>query len=877
MGDTGGPRGGGSGAGDRWQVGRSPGSVRYSAGQGQDIDRGKGWGMGLGREQESKSGERGDDVRRGGAADEAEREEEELLPINPAPGRFRRKTQQEIKREAEERFRREHTFSPRLHSSAAVGRSGISGGNRASPRAGRSASAARSREVQPPALPSRGEGGTSGERATAGGRFRTREPGTHGRSASVQAGRAGAGRRPAGGGALRAVLAKSEAASSRAGRAGSRARARRGEGPNDGGEQQVTEEERRAARARLYGDKRGVWAQREAQRRKKEAEELRRIREGGDVSGAGEGAGAGAAGQRHSRAGRSSSVQSPSRGPRGTRGERTAPSGGMAGDLAVVRRSRRSVGRGRGTGAGGGRGEDPERAAAAAASRLYGEAEQRRRRRQRLLDERRAAETEGCTFKPRLHSTSTAVLDMEQYVPLRDRIDDLQRARAANVHRMRMERLVQDKDLRFQPAINRKSAALAEQRQEATQEGGKGGGGQGASEGGQQVPVEQRLQEEARRREQRHRARQQQRALQQAKQHSFQPRIDARSKRMVEESATLGSRGFEGRLEVMERERERRAAVRRAEGAQDRQCTFKPDIGNAAAVLRRTGRGNKETPEERAERMSKQEAERVTRARQAMQEEYYGQFEHRPQIDGVSRAIGRARTVEEHSEDAEARQRREALRLQAKEREREECTFRPTLESNPDRVLRRAGPGADARRLRVREDPEGISDRVRRLQEDRARRVEERRREAEYKELEACPFQPGQGADKPRPVAQPKGPVVVRGLGRHMEARRRADEQRRERQRREEEAFAVKRPAGAAVLGEDGWAPTRPQGPRLTTAEETARRDARRLRTEREAREAAEGECTFQPKTVEGAGRQYVDALLEAEETVAAVQGALQD
>jgi len=73
----------------------------------------------------------------------------------------------------------------------------------------------------------------------------------------------------------------------------------------------------------------------------------------------------------------------------------------------------------------------------------------------------------------------------------------------------------------------------------------------------------------------------------------------------------------------MERERERRRAVQHADGARDRQCTFKPDIGNAAAVLRRTGRGGKETVEERSERMSKAESERVQRARDAMRDEYY--------------------------------------------------------------------------------------------------------------------------------------------------------------------------------------------------------------------------------------------------------------
>jgi len=41
------------------------------------------------------------------------------------------------------------------------------------------------------------------------------------------------------------------------------------------------------------------------------------------------------------------------------------------------------------------------------------------------VDERRATETEGCTFRPTLHSSSTAVLDMGQYIPLRERVDDV--------------------------------------------------------------------------------------------------------------------------------------------------------------------------------------------------------------------------------------------------------------------------------------------------------------------------------------------------------------------------------------------------------------------------------------------------------------------
>ncbi|KIZ00784.1 hypothetical protein MNEG_7175 [Monoraphidium neglectum] len=113
--------------------------------------------------------------------------------------------------------------------------------------------------------------------------------------------------------------------------------------------------------------------------------------------------------------------------------------------------------------------------------------------------------------------------------------------------------------------------------------------------------------------------------------------------------------------------------------------------------------------------------------------------------------------------------------------------------------------------------------------------------EAEYSELLECTFEPN-ARGRPAPVPQPRGPVLIKGLGRFLELQDMARRQRQEQEALEARVFMKSpRPPQAPF--------TRPEPFRLATggagrdgAALEARAGARRARAEREAAAAAFGD-----------------------------------
>ncbi len=96
-----------------------------------------------------------------------------------------------------------------------------------------------------------------------------------------------------------------------------------------------------------------------------------------------------------------------------------------------------------------------------------------------------------------------------------------------------------------------------------------------------------------------------------------------------------------------------REKMDKAEAPEAKQCTFRPDIGNAVDVLvqRRAARLT-ETEEERCVRLSREDTERIDRAKAFISESYYQQFTYQPTINSHSKVrppssaccgVGRAR------------------------------------------------------------------------------------------------------------------------------------------------------------------------------------------------------------------------------------------
>lgn len=255
-------------------------------------------------------------------------------------------------------------------------------------------------------------------------------------------------------------------------------------------------------------------------------------------------------------------------------------------------------------------------------------------------------------------------------------------------------------------------------------------------------------------------------------------------------------------------------------------CTFSPDIGNADEVLALTRPAQAtESEAQRLERLYRGDARAVADARARVSEGYYAQFKYAPAIDPVSRAVGRARTVDEHYRNAEGVAARARAGALAESEFRERHPFRPTLvASDPStaRQQQRRGSkdstasgngGIDAGssvvsgttsgnpyRLAVASDPEALSARIAALRAAKEAHIERLRRQAEYESLKECTFAPEtnggrvplssahlplpeEGGEEVGGEGRPAPPVVVvRGLGRHLELRelsRRLDAEQR--------------------------------------------------------------------------------------------------
>lgn len=234
--------------------------------------------------------------------------------------------------------------------------------------------------------------------------------------------------------------------------------------------------------------------------------------------------------------------------------------------------------------------------------------------------------------------------------------------------------------------------------------------------------------------------------------------------------------------------------------------TFAPDIGNADEVLAFTRPSLvHETPEQRVARLAA-EGKKRRHWQEAKKREYLSQFSFKPQVNELSRALGRTSTVEQLYSNEEGRRRQEELKNAAAAEFAQAHPFQPKLSTSRRRttsVTRSSrdsskGASSDDASAHMSHSASKMSDRIAAYIAKKELAVETARHRAEYEELSACTFKPDVSESLQRYEQMKKhteatgGVVVVRGLGRHLELKelqRRIDE---ERQLREIEAFSVK-------------------------------------------------------------------------------------
>ena len=174
----------------------------------------------------------------------------------------------------------------------------------------------------------------------------------------------------------------------------------------------------------------------------------------------------------------------------------------------------------------------------------------------------------------------------------------------------------------------------------------------------------------------------------------------------------------------------------------------------------------------------------------------------------------------------------------------ETCTFQPKLEAK--KTL------SEQSKFRLGlSDPDALAKRIARQRQEKERKLEEAKREREYKELEGCTFAPQISSENT--VPKPSGPIIIKGFGRHLERQDQIKRMREEQQEREEKVFLTNAKGSRHVI-------TRPQPFKLHQnfhAEERTKKMIEELRNREQEM------YTFHPQTNEGKNREVLERVLQ--------------
>ena len=470
-----------------------------------------------------------------------------------------------------------------------------------------------------------------------------------------------------------------------------------------------------------------------------------------------------------------------------------------------------------------------------------------RQRAKRHLEEQELIRTcNGNSFRPKINEASR-LLDRST-IPLHERVGQVQRERQQKLHEAKVKLEQENGDLTFRPALNDKSIRIAE-RALADLEG---------------ADVTQRLQ--AQHSLSVHRRLNKAASIEdeRAKHESFAPNINRNSEKILEHSDKFAGKDFFDRqAELVARKMELAVSSSLAN-----EHSFAPDIGNATSLLK--PQQLQESSDARLQRLAYRDKDQILEARQTMAESYYAQFNFKPEINAISKQLGQAHSIEELHRDEARKQRFAALKQAKEDAIEEECTFKPKIHS----MKRKAGLGdssfvsgvfavASSQSIGAQErsrysmdvtDVETLTQRIKDKQREKMAQCQMVKKKKEYEELKECTFTPAIRRAAPKSAA---GPIVVRGLGRHLELKELAQRKAEEQAERERKVFLTQVTPGAAKPY------TVPTPFQLSSSD--GKHEARKEKVRQAVQSINMKECTFHPQTNEGDVRRLLQSILDAD------------
>ena len=468
--------------------------------------------------------------------------------------------------------------------------------------------------------------------------------------------------------------------------------------------------------------------------------------------------------------------------------------------------------------------------------RLHHEADERAMTREHMKRRLEEEEMSSFPFKPMVNPRSHAILNMNAYKPIHERVDDLQKAKRVSLQKKRLQREQNNPDLTFRPKISTQSRQIAQSRALAT------------SHDGTLSNVTQRLVQDAEEKIDRSMNRKRAWEEEQKKIYTFQPRVNDTSRAIVANAGGEDQSFLVRQVALAERSaaRERHLRLR---AMKENECTFKPDVGNATAVLQHTRPQRlRESSLERVERLSVQDRQSNDKRKAAAEENYYKQFSHHPEINVISQSLARSKTIDELTSTERETKKKEKLRRQHEQHMDEVCTFEPELSGSRVAKTMRDRVATNPSRPTM-SDPETIIDRINRQKQRQELKIEEIRHKRQYDAGQQCTFNPTINRKR---VKQPQGPVTVKGFGRFLELKELAKKLENEKSARENRAFMV---SNAKYRRGNKTIPK----PFKLSGDN---RMKRLKELERKVRKEEMRECTFIPKTTETNNRRLLTEIL---------------
>ena len=486
--------------------------------------------------------------------------------------------------------------------------------------------------------------------------------------------------------------------------------------------------------------------------------------------------------------------------------------------------------------------------------RLYVDGESRYRRREEARRQIAEAEIASFPFQPAINDNSRAAVEAEGYRPIHERVGELLRKKQEALAEARVQVELENPDLTYAPKVSDASRAIAcgleleagdarsavERLASGERVRSAASRGPGAAALGRPSRARRKSYDAAARDE-----------------HTFAPRLNENTKRLCDMMAEEGVRGGGGTF--LERQAEHAAksdlAKRATRERLEKECTFHPNTGNAGEVLLKSKHVVRlgETPRERIARLAFLEKQTREQKRLKAEEAFHKQFSFRPKLSSTARS--KAPTpLHELVANPRGAEIRAAAEAAAAEAFAAEHTFEPNV----------GAKHADAapRPFQVNySNRDGITSRIREYRREKEVVLQEARNEKEFRELEACTFQPNvSNRARSKPVSAPGLSVaeVVPGLGRHLELRKRAKQMEEEAAARRSKAFLED--AAARDIRHRQTVPLSPKISALGSAGAKAEARRQKLIAEKEAREREA--CTFRPKTNERPRKELIEKLL---------------